>query len=215
MTKLIGGLIVLLLPVVLHAQTTPQPTPAQQQASQAVLRAFEAGQHQQVIDAANPDATPDIVYAAAQSYLKLTDTEQAVRSFARLAALPANDPWHFIGMSARQLVEDQPEPAIASARQGVALAEAGTMARTAASAHYQLGLALARLERWPEAAAAFDTAAQRDPLSAYPHYYGGLMYSRAGRADQMAIHFDQFLKMAPEAPERPEVLSIMRTIRRR
>jgi hypothetical protein len=29
----------------------------------------------------------------------------------------------------------------------------------------------------------------------------------------MAVHFDQFLKLAPEAPERPEVLSIMKTLR--
>jgi hypothetical protein len=30
----------------------------------------------------------------------------------------------------------------------------------------------------------------------------------------MAVHFEQFLKLAPEAPERPEVLSIMRTLKR-
>jgi len=29
------------------------------------------------------------------------------------------------------------------------------------------------------------------------------------------VHFEQFLKLAPEAPERPEVLSIMRTLQRR
>jgi hypothetical protein len=31
----------------------------------------------------------------------------------------------------------------------------------------------------------------------------------------MAIHFDRFLKLAPDAPERPEVMSIMRTVRGR
>jgi hypothetical protein len=31
----------------------------------------------------------------------------------------------------------------------------------------------------------------------------------------MATHFEQFLKLAPEAPERPEVQSIMRTLQKR
>ena len=41
------------------------------------------------------------------------------------------------------------------------------------------------------------------------------MHYRANRPDRMAIHFEQFLKLAPEAPERPEVLQIMRTVRGR
>jgi hypothetical protein len=31
----------------------------------------------------------------------------------------------------------------------------------------------------------------------------------------MAVGFDRFLKLAPVAPERPEVLSLMRTVRGR
>jgi hypothetical protein len=30
----------------------------------------------------------------------------------------------------------------------------------------------------------------------------------------MSVRFEQFLRLAPEAPERPEVVSIMRTLRR-
>ena len=41
------------------------------------------------------------------------------------------------------------------------------------------------------------------------------MHYRANRPDRMASRFEQFLKLAPEAPERPEVLSIMKTIRGR
>ena len=52
------------------------------------------------------------------------------------------------------------------------------------------------------------------PANAYAHYYSGMMHYRASRPDQMAIHFDQFLRLAPEAPERPEVQSIMRTFQR-
>jgi len=65
------------------------------------------------------------------------------------------------------------------------------------------------------AAAEFDAAAMLNPTNAYAHYYGGLMHYRANRPDRMAIHFEQFLKLAPDAPERPEVTQIMRTVRGR
>jgi len=42
-----------------------------------------------------------------------------------------------------------------------------------------------------------------------------LMHYRANRPDRMANHFEQFLKLAPEAPERPEVTQIMKTVRGR
>ena len=74
---------------------------------------------------------------------------------------------------------------------------------------------LARRQDWKDAAAAFDRAAELAPGNAYAHYYGGLMHYRARRPDRMAIHFEQFLKLAPDAPERPEVLQIMRTVRGR
>lgn len=197
------------------------PAFVQAQDSQAVQRLYEAGQYQQVVDAATPGSPPEVVYTAAQSYQKMTADPQALQAYDRLAALPPSSPWHFIGVSGRQIVENQAEPAAASARQAVAAAGPATgapgteAARTLAAAQYQLGLALAKLQRWPEAAAAFDVAAERQPSFAYAHYYSGLSHNRANRPDQMAIHFDQFLKLAPEAPERPEVLSIMRTIRRR
>jgi len=41
------------------------------------------------------------------------------------------------------------------------------------------------------------------------------MEYRAGRPDRMANHFEAFLRLAPEAPERPEVIQIMRTVRGR
>src|SRR5437764_1290374 len=43
-------------------------------------------------------------------------------------------------------------------------------------------------------------------------YYAGLAYSKIKRVDMMASHFDSFLKLAPQSPQRPEVQSIMRTL---
>jgi tetratricopeptide (TPR) repeat protein len=169
---------------------------------------FDAGRYQQVIDATLPDSPPEVVYLAAQSQRRLGANEQAVQFYARLAERPEGDVWRFIGLSGRQLVEEQNDAAVASAQQAVAVGP------DLALSHYQLGLALARVQQWPGAAAAFEAATDRQPTLAYAHYYGGLMHYRANRPDRMAQHFEYFLKLAPEAPERPEVLSIMRTFRR-
>jgi tetratricopeptide (TPR) repeat protein len=64
------------------------------------------------------------------------------------------------------------------------------------------------------ASAAFEKAAQLDPSWADAHYYAGLAYSKIKRIDLMAAHFDTFLKLAPQSPQRPAVQSIMRTLSR-
>ena len=192
------ALAMLLMPAAVLAQDPGQ-----------IQRLFESGKYQQVVDSTTPDSPPDVLYTTAQSQQRLGANDQAVQTFGRLAERPEADPWRFIGLSGRQMVEGNLDAAIASARQAVA------MAPEIPQAHFQLGLALARQQAWPEAAAEFDAASERQPSNAYAHYYGGMMHYRANRIDRMAVHFDQFLKLAPEAPERPEVLSIMRTLQSR
>jgi tetratricopeptide (TPR) repeat protein len=192
------ALAMLLIPTIVLAQDPGQ-----------IQRLFESGRYQQVVDSTTPDSPPDVLYTTAQSQQKLGAHDQAAQTFSRLAERPEADPWHFIGLSGRQLVEGNADAAIASARQAVA------MAPELPYAHFQLGLALARQQAWAEAAAEFDAASERQPGNAYAHYYGGMMHYRANRIDRMAVHFDQFLRLAPEAPERPEVLSIMRTLQSR
>jgi outer membrane protein assembly factor BamD (BamD/ComL family) len=198
MTKVFATVFATLLPALLFAQDPGQ-----------IQRLFEAGRYQQVVEATTPGSPPDVLYTTAQSQQKMGAADQAAQTFSRLAERPEGDPWHFIGLSGRQLVEGNSGAAIASARQAVATGPALPYA------HFQLGLALAREQQWAEAAAAFDAAAERQPANAYAHYYGGMMHYRANRVDQMAVRFEQFLKLAPEAPERPEVLSIMKTLQRR
>ena len=66
-----------------------------------------------------------------------------------------------------------------------------------------------------------DSNAQRsrrpdlDPTWAYAHYYAGLAYSKVKRVDLTERHFQAFLRLAPQAPERPGVQSILRTLNRR
>ena len=179
-----------------------------QNASQ-VQKLFEAGEYQRVVDAAQPDGDPAVLYTAAQSHQKLGENDQALQTYGALASRGDGDVWHFIGLSAQQLMQDDTEGAAASARQAVA------MNGGLAEAHYQLGLVLAKRQEWAAAAAEFDRVTEINPASAYAHYYGGLMQYRANRPDKMANHFEQFLKLAPDAPERPEVTQIMRTVRGR
>jgi tetratricopeptide (TPR) repeat protein len=183
--------------------------PALAQDANEFQRMFEAGKYQQVVETASNDAPPEVLYTAAQSHQKLGAQDQALEKYRRLAERPDSDPWHFIGLSAQQLLEGNNDGAVDAARRAVA------MAGGSAEAHYQLGLVLARRQEWNEAAEAFDRAADSDPDNAYARYYGGLMQYRANRPDRMATRFEQFLKLAPEAPERPEVMSIMKTIRGR
>jgi tetratricopeptide (TPR) repeat protein len=185
------------------------PAAAQAQDPGELLRMFEAGRYQQVVEAAPADAAPAVLYVAAQSQQKLGATDAALDVYRRLADLPESDPWRFVGLSGQQVIEGQLDGALESAQRATA------MASDLPEAQFQLGLVSARREDWREAAAAFDRAAELNPANAYAHYYGGLMHYRANRADRMAIHFEQFLKLAPEAPERPEVLQIMKTIRGR
>lgn len=173
-----------------------------------VQRLFESGQYQQVVEAIAPDAPPEAIYLAGQSHQKLGALEQASEMYGRLASRPEGDPWRLVGLSAQQLLQNDLDGALASAQQAVAAA--GDLP----DAQYQLGLVQAKRQDWQPAARAFDRAAELNPALAYAHYYGGLMHYRSKRPDQMAIHFEQFLKLAPEAPERPEVLQIMKTVRR-
>ena len=184
------------------------PTVALAQDSAEVRRLFEAGQYQLVIQSAD-GGSPEALYTAAQSHQKLGSAEEARGTYARLAARSEEDPWHFIGVSGQQLLDDNTDAALESAQRAV------QMAGNVAEAHYQAGLVLAKRQDWREAAEAFERAVQLNPANAYAHYYGGLMQYRAGRPDRMANHFEQFLKLAPEAPERPEVLQIMKTVRGR
>ena len=185
------------------------PSAAYAQDAAAVRRMFEAGQYQQAIETADSAASPETLYTAALSHQKLGATDKARETYGQLAARPGADAWHFIGLSGQQLLDDQTDAALESARRAVALA--GRLP----DVHYQMGLVLAKRQSWRGAAEAFDRTAELSPANAYAHYYGGLMHYRAGRPDRMAIHFEQFLKLAPEAPERPEVLQIMRTVRGR
>jgi TolA-binding protein len=182
---------------------------------------FEAGQYEQIVSIQLDDASPpSLVYLVAQSHDRLTQVPAARDTYGRLIGRPDTDPWHHVGQSALLLLDARPGPAgtppAATVARAVAAAEqASTLTPSIAEAQYQLGLAQAERRDYAKAASAFEAAISLDPQPAYAHYFAGLSYYQEQRIDLMAKYFEAFLTLAPDAPERAQVDSIMRTVRGR
>jgi tetratricopeptide (TPR) repeat protein len=169
-------------------------------------KSYDAGAYQQAVDAIGGSQDPRLLFLAAQSQQKLRRPDDARRAYEQLAARPAPDPWGAVGRSAIALLGGNAAGALQEADQAVGSGP------SIAEAHFQRGLALSGAQNMADAAAAFQKASDLDPTWSYPHYYAGIAYSKVKRADLTASHFQTFLKLAPQAPERGEVQSILRTL---
>jgi tetratricopeptide (TPR) repeat protein len=177
-----------------------------------VRRLYESGKYREIVQTSanvSPEASPRVRYLAAQSYEKLGEPHHARRLYEDLARRGDSDPWTWIGRSALASLPPNPDEALTAASRAV---KAGP---DVAEAEYQLGVAYVKKGDFAKAAEAFDRATRLDRNLAYAYYYAGLSYYRVKRVDLMAARFETFLKLAPRAPERPEVESTMRTVRGR
>jgi tetratricopeptide (TPR) repeat protein len=174
-------------------------------AQEETRRLFESGQYQAAVDQTPNQAPPDAQYVKGLAHLKLRQTDEAKAAFRRTES--AGDAWRSVAQSAVALIDGNRDAALEAARAAVA-----RDARLAA-AQYQLGLVLEVRGEIPAAADAFVRAAEANPQMAYAHYNAGMNFYKAKRIDRMAVYFENFLKLAPNAPERPAVESIMRTVR--
>ena len=179
-----------------------------------VRQLFEAGQYQEAMDQATAlqqqgVAAPDVIFLGGQGAVKINQPDRARQLFDRLGGGNEADPWRAIGQSAVAEVNGDLNGALERARRATELAPGLFFA------HYQLGLVLARRDDFAGAAAAFERAAQIDAGFGYAHYYAGMANYRLKRVDRMVTHFDAFMRLAPNAPERPAVESIMKTLRGR
>ena len=195
-------LIALLLAVSVAAaaqDTTPQ-------------KLFESGKFQEAADAvkARPDAPPDQVYLRALAHRKLGQNDEAKQAFGALAGAAEGSVWREIGQSGSALVDGNIDGA-----QAAAAKKAVEIDGNSPQAQYQLGMVEAARSDNAQAAEAFAKAAELDPQMAYAHYEAGMAYYKVKRIDRMAVYFENFLRVAPEAPERAAVQSIMRTVRGR
>ena len=192
---------VLLLTATAAAQAQkPQLTPQQ---------LFESGKYQEAIDQikSSADAPPDQVYLRALAHRKLNQNDGAKEVFGTLAAHGEEDAWHHVGKSGIALTDADLPAAEEAARKAVEIN--GDLAE----ARYQLGLVLSARDNQTQAAEAFAKAAELKPQMAYAQYEAGMAFYKIKRVDRMAVYFENFLKLAPNAPEKPAVQSIMRTVR--
>lgn len=198
------------------AASSQAPAPVQKQAPptpQAQVRSlFQSGQDQQVIAAVNGSTAQGanlapLLFVAAQSHERLQQARQARDVYARLAAYPQDSPWRALGESGVRIADRKFPEAVTAANRAV------TLAPSLAEAHYGLGRALAYTKDFARSGASFEQAGRIDPNMAYAYYYAGMSYYQAKRVDLMARNFETFLRLAPNAPERARVQSIMRSIR--
>jgi len=185
------------------AQAPTEPT---------IQKLFEAGRYAMLLErvAAFEAPGPEALYLAGHAARRLSppDEEQARNWFARLGG-DETDYWTFIGRSANATTgEEAAAERLALARQAVQLSPEAFFAQ------YHLGFVLAESKAYAEAAAVLDKAVTIDPTFAYASYYAGFSHYQSKRVDRMANHFERFLKLAPEAPERPAIQALMRSIRR-
>jgi tetratricopeptide (TPR) repeat protein len=181
--------------------------PAAQEASPQKL--FEAGKYQEAVDAVkkSSDAPSDQVYIRALAHRKLNQNDDAKEAFGVLDR--RDGAWKEIGSSGTALMDGNMDDAASAARRAVAVDG------NSAQARFQLGLVESARNNQQQAADAFAKATELDPQMAYAHYEAGMAFYKAKKVDRMAVYFENFLRLAPNAPERPAVQSIMKTIRGR
>ena len=190
-------LIALLLTITLAAaQDSPQ-------------QLFESGKYQEAIDhvKGRSDAAREDVYLRALAHRKLNQNDDAKEAFHALER--GDGAWKEIGKSGVALIDGNQDEAAEAARKAVDADGDNAQAR------YQLGLVESARNNQQQAADAFAKAAELNPQMAYAHYEAGMAFYKAKKVDRMAVYFENFLKLAPNAPERPAVQSIMRTVRGR
>jgi tetratricopeptide (TPR) repeat protein len=174
---------------------------------------FEAGQYEPALRAVSearaggPFESLDR-YLAVQIHLRLSRPADARHELESLATDPGAA-WQLVAQSAQALIDGDPQRAFERATEAVAATPDHF------GAQYQLGLVNLEREDWTRAGEAFERASRINPSFAYAFYHAGLAYSKVRRADKTAEHFERFLKLAPKAPERLAVESIMRTLRGR
>ncbi len=185
------------------------PTVAPPAATNSVQGLYEAGRYHEVLSSVNAgDRSAQALWFAAQSSFRLGQRDDAARQFAQLPQVGGNPAWQAVSDLALALLRDDPAEL--------------DRARAAAEGfpddpfvQYELGLAHVRRNDINAAAQAFDRATQADPRFAYAYYSSGVAYERLNRADLAIARLEIFERLAPEAPERPEVSSILRTVRGR
>ena len=75
---------------------------------------------------------------------------------------------------------------------------------------YVRGLLELDRKQYADAVRDLEAYSESHPGHAYAHYYAGMAYNGVKRPDKMLTHFEQFLRLKPDAPEARKVQSVLR-----
>jgi tetratricopeptide (TPR) repeat protein len=195
-----------------HLAAAPAAAATTLDAASSPRDLYQAGRYQDTVDRvaalrAAGAAGPGDIWLMGQSLAKLNRDAEARDAFASLGG-DEDDAWTFIGRSAAAVLDGNLDAALEHARAAV------ERAPDAFHPNMQLGIVQTLRNDVAGASAALEKAVQIDGADAYAHYYAGLAASKLRRTDRMIAHFEAFIRLAPEAPERPTVETLLRTVKR-
>ena len=184
-----------------------QPTAAPPSASIQAL--YEAGRDVEAVSrAASPAVRSEEIWFGAQSLLRMGQRAEASEQFRRLAETADSDGFKRAAEVARARLGGQPD--------ALQVAQAAAAEYPSdAFVQFEAGMTMALQGDVGAGAQAFDAATSASPAFAYAYYQAGLAHSRLDRPDLTIARFETFIRLAPSAPERSQVETILRTARSR
>lgn len=171
-----------------------------------VQRLLERGALEEAVQEAGGGDNGENTYLAAQALIKMNNNGGAEERFNRLREA-GDDSWKAIGESGSKLIAGDADGALQAASRAVSANDGNPYA------HYQVGLSAYRKNDFQRAVQAFSNALERKSDLAYAHFYAGQAAQKLKQTPKMAEHFQAFLRLAPEAPERQAVQSVLRSLR--
>ncbi len=195
--RLVQGSVALVVFVTSSLATAQEPS---------TQKLFESGNWAAVAERAGSGSAEDR-YLAGLAHLNAGQSDAALTEMNQLREQGNDEGWKAIGASAAAMLQHNDGEAVAAGRR--ATAQSGDNPY----AHYQLGLAAARANDFDTAAQAFVRATELKADFAYAHYYAGQTLHKQRNLGKAADHYQYFLQLAPQSPDRAAVLAIMRALR--
>ncbi|MEQ1760187.1 MAG: hypothetical protein ABL986_17865 [Vicinamibacterales bacterium] len=186
-----------------------EATPSAPASSAPVQVLFESGRDAEVVSrTSSPSVPSDDVWFGAQSLLRVGQRAEAIEQFRRLRDTAQSDGFRRAADVALARLNDQPD-ALSIAQEAAAASPNDPFVQ------FEAGIVFSFRGDHAQAARAFDAAVNASPMLAYAYYHSGLAYGQIERPDMTITRLEVFVRLAPLAPERPQVESILRSARGR